>query len=106
MKGDQGNPGPSGKIGETGLPGATGLVGPKGIYFQLKISTICFILMITFHCSFCYMKKKIIKYICDIIGSRGDQGIKGDLGLMGMPGRTGERGPPVKIIIHWFSAFL
>jgi hypothetical protein len=45
------------------------------------------------------MKKKIIIYMCDILGSRGDQGIKGDLGLMGIPGRAGERGPPVKIII-------
>lgn len=57
-------------------------------------------------CSFCYAEKSLW-YINDILGSRGDQGIKGDLGLMGIPGRVGERGPLVNIIIqYWYSKFL
>lgn len=40
MKGDQGNPGPIGKMGESGLPGAMGLVGPKGIFKKNKYAFI------------------------------------------------------------------
>lgn len=37
--------------------------------------------------------------LIEILGSRGDQGVKGDMGLIGMPGKMGEQGPPVNIYL-------